>query len=64
MFIVLKTSAMYTKPKLVRDSTSREDGELPIPFVEIPGEGVAYLGETADLEGIIALSNYRLHISR
>ena len=64
MFDVLKASEMYPKPKLVRDQISREEGELSIPFVEIPGEGVTYVGETADLDGIIALSNYRLHISR
>lgn len=64
MFTVVKALEMYPKPQLIRDPSSREDKELTIPFDEIPGEAVQYLGETAELDGIIALSNYRLHITR
>ena len=65
MFTVVKASEMYPKPRLIRDSTrGGEECDVAIPFVEIPGEAVTYLGETADVDGVIALSNYRLHISK
>lgn len=64
MFTMVRASEMYPKPQLIKDSTSKEDKELVIPFDEIPGEAVQYLGETAEAGGIIALSNYRLHITR
>jgi len=65
MFTVVKASEMYPKPRLIRDSAKGgEECDVAIPFVEIPGEAVTYLGETADDNGVIALSNYRLHISR
>ncbi|GFG28834.1 hypothetical protein Cfor_03049 [Coptotermes formosanus] len=37
-----------------------EDVHLSVPFVPVCGEGVEFLGRTAD--GILALSNYRLHL--
>ncbi|XP_069700991.1 phosphatidylinositol-3,5-bisphosphate 3-phosphatase MTMR3 isoform X2 [Periplaneta americana] len=37
-----------------------EDAHLSVPFVPVCGEGVEFLGRTAD--GILALSNYRLHL--
>jgi myotubularin-related protein 3/4 len=64
MFTLVKTSEMFPKPQLIRDPTSRDDVEISIPFVEIPGEAVTFLGEISESEGIIALSNYRLHISK
>lgn len=61
--VVSKASEMYPKPHLVRDPT-RDDRELYVPFEEIAGEAVQFVGETAETDGIIALSNYRLHITR
>ncbi|KDR18504.1 myotubularin-related protein 3-like isoform X3 [Zootermopsis nevadensis] len=37
-----------------------EDVHLSVPFVPVCGEGVEFLGRTVD--GILALSNYRLHL--
>ena len=65
MFTMVKASEMYPKPTLTRDPAStKDDPEVVIPFIEIPGEAVTYLGKTGDGDGVIALSNYRLHISR
>lgn len=41
-------------------SLQAEDVHLSVPFVPVCGEGVEFLGRTAD--GILALSNYRLHL--
>jgi hypothetical protein len=64
MFTMVKASEIYPKPQLCRDQRTREDADLDIPFTEVAGEAVTYLGETAEPDGVIALSNYRLHISR
>lgn len=36
---------------------------LTVPFAVVPGEFVRYLGSTRDCGGVVALSNYRLHIA-
>jgi len=42
--------------------TTRSDEEgLTVPFPQLSGEGVEYLGRAAD-DGVVALSNYRLFI--
>ena len=64
MFTMVKACEMYPKPQLCRDPALKDDAEVVVPFAEIPGEAVAYLGETGDGDGVIALSNYRLHFSR
>lgn len=58
MFQVIKASEVYPKQTLKRD---KED--LSVPFTPVPGEAVEYLGETRDGGGVIALSNYRLHLN-
>jgi len=61
--VVSKALEMYPKPQLMRDQ-ARDERELVVPFEEISGEAVQFIGETAETDGIIALSNYRLHITR
>ncbi|XP_078680915.1 phosphatidylinositol-3,5-bisphosphate 3-phosphatase MTMR3-like [Branchiostoma floridae x Branchiostoma belcheri] len=41
-----------------KKSLNSEDGTLQVPFPELSGESVEYLGRTSD--GIIAISNFRL----
>ncbi|XP_066291568.1 myotubularin-related protein 3-like isoform X1 [Branchiostoma lanceolatum] len=41
-----------------KKSLNSEDGSLQVPFPELSGESVEYLGRTSD--GIIAISNFRL----
>ena len=51
MFTMVKACEMYPKPQLCRDPALKDDAEVVVPFAEIPGEAVAYLGETGDGDG-------------
>lgn len=50
----VRASELYPKRELVKDHE-----HLTVPFTTLCGEGIEYLGCTAD--GILALSNYRLY---
>lgn len=50
----VRASELYPKRELVKDHE-----HLSVPFTTLCGEGIEYLGCTAD--GILALSNYRLY---
>ena len=50
----VKASEIYPKPDLVKDHE-----HLTVPFTTLCGEGIEYLGYTAD--GVLTLSNYRLY---
>ncbi|XP_023704302.1 myotubularin-related protein 3 isoform X4 [Cryptotermes secundus] len=51
----VRACELYPKRTLQAD-----DAHLSVPFVPVCGEGVEFLGPTAD--GMLALSNYRLHL--
>jgi myotubularin-related protein 3/4 len=51
----VRACELYPKRSLQAD-----DDHLSVPFVPVCGEGVEFLGRTAD--GILALSNYRLYL--
>lgn len=51
----VRACELYPKRTLQAD-----DAHLSVPFVPVCGESVEFLGRTAD--GILALSNYRLHL--
>jgi myotubularin-related protein 3/4 len=51
----VRACELYPKRTLQAD-----DAHLSVPFVPVCGEGVEFLGRTAD--GILALSNYRLYL--
>ncbi|XP_058129648.1 myotubularin-related protein 4 [Anopheles coustani] len=54
---MVKPAELFPKPALLKD-----DEKLTVPFTELAGEGVHYLGQTDD--GILALSNYRLFLQK
>ncbi|KAJ6636385.1 Myotubularin-related protein 3, partial [Pseudolycoriella hygida] len=52
---VVRAAELFPKPTL-----EKEDEELKVPFTELAGESVKYLGRTED--GVLALSNYRIFL--
>ncbi|GAB0094965.1 myotubularin-related protein 3 [Sergentomyia squamirostris] len=52
---MVRVGELYPKPTL-----EKEDEKLTIPFTELAGEGVKYIGRTSD--GVLALSNYRIFL--
>ncbi|XP_073835098.1 uncharacterized protein isoform X2 [Musca autumnalis] len=54
---MVRAAELFPKPQM-----EKEDTELKVPFQELAGESVKYLGRTDD--GILALSNYRLYLQK
>ncbi|XP_055676615.1 myotubularin-related protein 4 isoform X1 [Lutzomyia longipalpis] len=52
---MVRVGELYPKPTL-----EKEEEKLTIPFTELAGEGVKYIGRTSD--GVLALSNYRIFL--
>ncbi|XP_059612672.1 myotubularin-related protein 3 isoform X6 [Phlebotomus argentipes] len=52
---MVRVGELYPKPTL-----EKEEEKLAIPFTELAGEGVKYIGRTSD--GVLALSNYRIFL--
>ncbi|XP_043067279.1 phosphatidylinositol-3,5-bisphosphate 3-phosphatase MTMR4 isoform X1 [Drosophila bipectinata] len=53
----IRAAESYPKSQM-----EKEDSQLLVPFQELPGESIKYLGRTDD--GILALSNYRIFLSK
>ncbi|XP_037035625.1 myotubularin-related protein 4 isoform X4 [Bradysia coprophila] len=54
---MVRAAELFPKPTL-----EKEDDVLQIPLTELAGESVKYLGRTDD--GVLALSNYRIFLSK
>uniref|UniRef100_A0A1I8Q6D3 Lateral signaling target protein 2 homolog n=1 Tax=Stomoxys calcitrans TaxID=35570 RepID=A0A1I8Q6D3_STOCA len=54
---MVRAAELFPKPQM-----EKEDIELKVPFQELAGESVKYLGRTDD--GILALSNYRIFLQK
>uniref|UniRef100_W4VR85 Lateral signaling target protein 2 homolog n=1 Tax=Corethrella appendiculata TaxID=1370023 RepID=W4VR85_9DIPT len=52
---MIRAAELFPKPVI-----EKEDDKLIVPFAELAGESVKYLGQTDD--GVLALSNYRLFV--
>ncbi|XP_034486343.1 myotubularin-related protein 3 isoform X2 [Drosophila innubila] len=53
----IRAAESYPKSQM-----EKEDSQLIVPFQELAGESIKYLGRTDD--GILALSNYRIFLSK
>ncbi|XP_060662532.1 myotubularin-related protein 4 isoform X1 [Drosophila nasuta] len=54
----IRAAESYPKSQM-----EKEDAQLSVPFQELAGESIKYLGRTDD-DGILALSNYRIFLSK
>ncbi|XP_055914062.1 myotubularin-related protein 3 isoform X3 [Eupeodes corollae] len=52
---MIRAAELFPKPPM-----EKEDVQLTVPFTELAGESVKYLGRTDD--GVLALSNYRIFL--
>ncbi|XP_016951923.1 myotubularin-related protein 4 isoform X1 [Drosophila biarmipes] len=53
----IRAAESYPKSQM-----EKEDSQLSVPFQELAGESIKYLGRTDD--GVLALSNYRIFLSK
>ncbi|XP_030379367.1 myotubularin-related protein 3 isoform X2 [Scaptodrosophila lebanonensis] len=53
----IRAAESYPKSQM-----EKEDSQLFVPFQELAGESIKYLGRTDD--GVLALSNYRIYLSK
>ncbi|XP_020808366.1 myotubularin-related protein 3 isoform X3 [Drosophila serrata] len=53
----IRAAESYPKSQM-----EKEDSQLFVPFQELSGESIKYLGRTDD--GVLALSNYRIYLSK
>ncbi|XP_037805508.1 myotubularin-related protein 4 isoform X4 [Lucilia sericata] len=54
---MIRAAELFPKPQM-----EKEDLQLKVPFQELAGESVKYLGRTDD--GVLALSNYRIFLQK
>ncbi|KAM7348864.1 uncharacterized protein ACRADG_008032 isoform 2-T8 [Cochliomyia hominivorax] len=54
---MIRAAELFPKPQM-----EKEDVQLKVPFQELAGESVKYLGRTDD--GVLALSNYRIFLQK